>query len=176
MIDVLTKNRGDRVKSLLKERGIKQNALAKELDDMNPVVLNDKLAGRKPLTEYNLQDIARILDVRIEYLMLYDDDPTPAHKVLRVIQQAQHEGDLLLTGVASFASLNGYTLHAPFENATNSIEDAIKQIKNGYSIEKDGKKISLSVEAMSAFENHLSNIVDAELQYLFSMNGGGNNG
>ena len=125
MVDMLTKKRGDRVKEELKRRGMKQNALARALNDMNPVLLSDKLAGRKTLTEYDLQDIAHILGVRIEYLMCYDNDPTPRDQFLRFVNQIQQEADLLYTGLYAFSSLNGYNISA--KALSGSIEEVFQK-------------------------------------------------
>lgn len=165
MDEMITKKRGDRVKEELKRRGMKQNALARELHNMSPIVLNDKLAGRKNLTEDDLRGIARIIDVRIEYLMCYDDDPTLSDKFFRFIQQMQNEGELLYTGLSAFASLNGYSVSA--KTLSGSIEKVFRDMRSQFTIEKDGKTISLSPTEMNDLENEICEMVETRMKYLF---------
>ena len=175
MTDEFTKKRGDRVKSLLKAQGMTQQALANSIG-ISPVALNDKLAGRKTLTEKNMRAIAQVLGVRMEYLMLYDDCPTPAAQFAQAIQQAQNESDLMFAGLTCFASLSDYRIiPPPFENH-QPIEEVMREVRLGYRIKKGDKEISLSLAEMNSFENHVIRVIGNELKYLFDIYGGSDNG
>ena len=110
--------------------------------------------------------------------MCYDDFPTIADLNIHAIQTAQKEGNLLYTGLCCLATLSGYQISSLFDRLESVclVSDAIDSIKNGFTIERDGKRVSLSIEEMNAFENHICSIVDNELQFLFKLNGGCNNG
>ena len=71
----------------------------------------------------------------------------------------------------SFAELNGYIVTAPDLRNGEDAEKLVDSIKVGYIIEKDGEKVSLSMEEMNHFENLLCDLVEQAFKYLFKERG-----
>ena len=168
---------GERLKILRKERGLHQADLAEEIEKMQhgKRTCSEKQIsyienGSRPLSRNYAHLFAKFFDVDAAWILCETDYRTAAHKFAAMINKSREESDLLFTGLLAFASLNGYTIDA--KPLTGDVEEVINNLNCQYSIKKDGKQITLSVDAMNAFENHLCNIVNTELQFLFKMNGG----
>ena len=181
----LNKKRGERVKELLilwnqdhpDEKKKTQAKLAEDIG-MNPIILNDKIRGRRTLTEDDARKIANILGYRFEYIMCFDDYRYNSEQFFLAMQKAEHEAEYLHAGLVCFASLSGYQVTIPSreELSNRNIEEILAKIRTGFTIEKDGSKISLSIDEMNRFENHLCDVIENELKFLFYMKGEGKNG
>lgn len=175
----LTNLRADRAKSLFDwwkanhpgERKTQQE-LANYMGIL-PESLNAKLNRKRTLTENDARKIAEFFSVRFEYIMCFDDFPTFADLNAHAIQTAQQEGNLLYAGLYCLATLSGYQIETPFTGLSKDgkAEDLIAAIKGGFTIERNGKRISLSLEEMNNFENHLCSYVENELEFIFKMKG-----
>ena len=73
---------GERVKSVLKEAGIKQRELAEKLH-FTPNYINQIVQGKRNLTVPLAEEISALTGVRKEYLLGYDDFKTVKEAVAR---------------------------------------------------------------------------------------------
>lgn len=163
--------RGERVKELLKRFGWTQAALAKELN-ITESVLNAKLNGKRTLTEGDAEQIAELFPpVRKGWIMGNERYPTWGDMQSNAVTQADHEGELLNTGLFAFASLNGYSITQPNWQDMGQIEAALSALKQGYTISKDGKTISLSLDEFRRLQNKICDHIGTELNYLFQDKG-----
>lgn len=116
-----------------------------------------------------------------EWLMGYADFKNNSEKFDAVIAKMQDEGSLLLHGLTAFAKLCDYQIeltspaHKPNEGSA-SIEKWIKMVRDGYTIQKDGQTVNLSLEEMNLFENEVCDFVELKLKHLLKQKGGKNNG
>ena len=88
--------------------------------------------------------------------------------ISHVITQAQTEQDMMFSALLLLATLNGFSISAPEVSNGMCAERAIDALKTGYSINKDGKTIRLSIEEMNAFENLITKQVGLQIEYLMN--------
>ena len=163
--------RGERVKELLKRFGWTQAALAKELN-ITESVLNAKLNGKRTLTEGDAEQIAELFPpVRKGWIMGDERYPTWGVEFAEGIREANNEGELLNTGLYAFAILNGYSISQPNWQDIKQVEAALSALKQGYTISKDGKTISLSLDEFRRLQNKICDHIGTELNYLFQEKG-----
>lgn len=163
--------RGERVKELLKRFGWTQARLAKELN-IKESVLNAKLNGKRTLTEDDAIQIAKLFPpVRKGWIMGDERFPTWGDMLSDTIHQADNEGKLLNTGLYAFAALNGYSIIQPNWSEIKQVETALAALKQGYTISKDGKTITLSLDEFRRLQNKICDHIGTELNYLFQEKG-----
>ena len=116
--------------------------------------------------------------VNPQWLLCLSDFRSDAEKLTLAFQEVEHETEYLHAGLVCFASLSGYQVTIPSREDLSGLklEDVFEKIKTGFTIEKDGAKISLSIDEMNRFENHLCDMIENELKFLFYMKGAGKNG
>lgn len=174
---------GDRVKKLIdmynKEspgEKITQFSLAEDLK-IHYNAFNAKLNGKRTLTLNDAKAIAnKFPGTRYQWIMLEDDFRTEGERLAHAFEKVKHEGNLLYTGLWSFAVLADYKIIPPILNNIDSPENHLKAIKGGYKIEKDDQMVSLSLEEMNRFENEVFDFVELKLKHLFKEKGDVNNG
>jgi DNA-binding XRE family transcriptional regulator len=116
-----------------------------------------------------------------EWLMGYTDYKNQSEKFGALISEGQNEADLLLRGLIAFAKLTGYKIglkspaHGPNETSA-SAENWVKMFRDGYTIQKDGQTVNLSLEEMNLFENEVCDFVELKLKHLLKQKGDKNNG
>jgi hypothetical protein len=109
--------------------------------------------------------------VREDWLMGYARFPTWGEEITGVVNQANHEGELLNTGLYAFAILNGYSISQPNWQDIKQVEAALSALKQGYTISKNGKTISLSLDEFRRLQNKICDHIGTELNYLFQEKG-----
>lgn len=159
--------RGERVKALLKKFGWTQAQLASELGISEPV-LNAKLNGKRTLTEEDAKAIAKIYQpVSVGWIMGVERYPTPIIEFKEKAEEANQEARLLNMGIYGFASLIGYSITPPPMPDSGPVQDVLSAIKQGYTLSKDGKTVSLSLDEYYRFLNKICDLVEIELKYMF---------
>lgn len=155
------------IKESIKEKG--RNKIFAEKFGYTKEHISQILGGNRNLTEdFAARIITEYPKYRIEWLMGYDDFKTQADVVSHVINQAQSEQDMMFSALLLLGTLNGYSISSPKVYNGMSAEQAIGEIKAGYSINKDGKTIRLSIEEMNAFENLIVKQVGLQIDYLMN--------
>ncbi len=100
----LSKERGGRVKRLLHEHNVRQIELAEKIN-VSPEHLNAILNGKRTLTLEHAQSIAKLFNVRFEWIMCFDDYRT-RQEVTFAALGAPNERRAL---IEQLMTLNGYT-------------------------------------------------------------------
>ena len=162
-----------RLKEIIEREGVKQNQLSEETG-ISQQSISAMVQGKANVTETTAEIIVkRFPEYSIEWLLGFSDYKNNAEKFRAVISQAQHEGDLLLTGLSAFAQLANYQIDvtSPMKEI-DTVEAALKMIGGGYTISHDGVSIKLSLEEMNAFENEVCDFVELQLKHLFKRKGG----
>lgn len=170
----IANKRGERVKELLKRYGWTQAQLAEKLNNMPESVLNAKLNGKRTLTEGDAIQIANLFPpVRKGWIMGEERYPTWGAELTGAMNQANQEGELLNIGFNAFAALNGYSVSFPElpSEDKGQIEQVLSALKQGFSISKDGKTVTLSVDEMNRLQNKICDHIGTELNYLFQEKG-----
>ena len=165
---------GQRLKAFYKMKGLTQAQLAEMLGYADENTISMIVNGRRKLTLDKARTIVQNYpDVSIAWLMGDSEYINEKQRAISLIQAAEKEGNLLDTGLKSFATLSGYQISFPFENgfAGLKLTDIFAEIKSGCVIEKDGSQIQLSTEELNRFENHICDIIENELKFLFYMKG-----
>lgn len=170
--------RGQRLKILLTESGMRQDELADKIGYTKEHV-SYIVNGKRNLTEDAARAIIRLFpETRIEWLMGYDDCRTEKQKNLLpfidAIRAGQNESLLMLEGLQSFIAVTKYSLTASDatacafdENAVGSVEDAIKAVRHYCTISEGERSIPLSVDELNALENEIREYIELRLKYLF---------
>ena len=162
-----------RLKEIIEREVVKQNQLSEETG-ISQQSISAMVQGKANVTETTAEIIVkRFPEYSIEWLLGFSDYKNNAEKFRAVISQAQHEGDLLLTGLSAFAQLANYQIDvtSPMKEI-DTVEAALKMIVGGYTISHDGVSIKLSLEEMNAFENEVCDFVELQLKHLFKRKGG----
>ena len=172
--------RCERLKQIISETGIKQNQLAVETG-ISQQSISAMVQGKANVTQTTAEIIVdRFPQYSIEWLLGFPDFKNNAEKCRSIISQAQHEGDLLLSGLSAFAQLNDYQIKlcSPPVSAHGKIavEDVLKAVRDGYTISHNHVSIQLSLEEMNAFENEVCDFVELQLKHLFKRKGASDNG
>ena len=176
----LTVSRGERVKICLdrwnKENPAKkmtQKSLAEALQ-LHPVLLSDKLAGRKTLTEYNLRDIAQILGVRVEYLMGLDDYITDNDLFDALIENHKKRYEKRIDALIKLASLRRFEISL---DSSGSVIGPSGGYEDIYRIEQDGRRIFVPYTVLTDWIEDISDYVEVKLnRQLKQREGSENNG
>ena len=169
----LSKKRGENIKKLLKQYGWTQTQLAEKLG-IEPSNLSAKLNGVRPLYEDEISRIAeQFPPVRKGWIMGDERYPTWGAQLAETVNQANQEGELLNIGFNAFAALNGYSITFPKlpSEDKGQIEQILSALKQGFSISKDGKTVTLSVDEMNRLQNKICDHIGTELNYLFQEEG-----
>ena len=106
----------------------------------------------------------------------HTDYKNNAEKFGAAVSKMQNEGNLLFLGLGSFAKLCDYQIDSPVFKDHCSVEEALKPIREGYTIRKDDRTVQLSLEEMNDFENEVCDFVELKLKHLFKQKGERDNG
>lgn len=162
-----------RLKEIIESEGVKQNQLSKETG-ISQQAISAMVQGKANVTETTAEIIVkRFPQYSIEWLLGFSDYKNSTEKNSAVISQAQHEGDLLLTGLSAFAQLAQYQIKvtSPMQKI-GTVEETLNMLMDGYTISHDGASIKLSLEEMNVFENEAFDFVELQLKHLFKRKGG----
>lgn len=167
------------VRTIRKELGLTQLEFSEKLgleSDGKWIsqIENDRGAPDRTLAE-KMSALAKY-PAPVAWIMGETDFRTDAERFRTAIQEVQLENDYMFAGLSLLAKLSGYAIEPPQLNGVHDAEAAIAAVKAGYFIEKDGASITLSLEEMNALENHVVNMVEAQLDFLFKLKGGAQNG
>ena len=162
--------RGERLKILLREKRIDQQTPADKIG-YSKEHISYVVNGRRNLTEGAARAIIRLFpDIRIEWLMGYDEFKTIHEKnvtpLLQALEKADDESQKLTTGVLSFLSLTNYKLRL-VEKDGNSVSDLLKQVHDFAIIEHESQQISLSISEFNNLENEILDYIQLRMKYLF---------
>lgn len=135
---------------------------------------NDRGAPDRTLAE-KMSALAKY-PAPVAWIMGETDYRTDAERFKSVVQEAQLEADYMFTGLSLLAKLSGYAIEPPQLDGKRDAESAVAAIKAGYFVEKESQSITLTLEEMNILENHIANIVEAQLDFLFKLKGGSANG
>ena len=83
----IAKESGRRVKNAARRKGITQAALAKD-SNLSVSAIQSIYLGDRKLQDYQAEDLAKILDVRKEYLLCLDDDITDEARKNRLFAES----------------------------------------------------------------------------------------
>lgn len=100
----LTKERGGRVKQLLHEHNIRQIELADKIS-VTPEHLNAILNGKRTLTLEHAQSIAKLFNVRFEWIMCFDDFKTEHERISAALNGPSDRQAL----IERLIKIHGYT-------------------------------------------------------------------
>ena len=159
---------GKRLKEILEETKTTQIHLS-SLIHLSQQVISQIAQGNASLLPDRAKDIIALFPerhYRIEWLLGIDDYKTDADKIAALINKSRNEADLLFTGLCFFASLNGFTITSPTEklNGTSTPDETVLQaFKDGYSVCKAGKSVTLTIEEMNHLENDVCDYVEYRL-------------
>lgn len=162
-----------RLKEIIESERVKQNQLSKETG-ISQQAISTMVQGKANVTETTAEIIVkRFPQYSIEWLLGFSDYKNSTEKYSAVISQAQHEGDLFLTGLSAFAQLAHYQIMAtsPMQKS-GTVEDTLNMLMDGYTISHDDASIKLSLEEMNVFENEVFDFVELQLKHLFKRKGG----
>lgn len=158
--------RAERVKKIIEWEKISQTDFADRIHQSQQNV--SRIVNLKnALTEETAQEIIKVFPrYRIEWLLGYDDYPTFADQLNGFVNKTNHEGNLLFTGFASFAQLNGYKVEISPIVGNKSLDVIFHNMKEFCTISRDGKSITLSLAELNSFENELREYVELRLKYM----------
>lgn len=168
---------GKRVIAVRNELNLFQHELA-ALVDCEPNYISMIERGDRKLSLSMAKKISAIAKypAPVAWLMGETDFRTNADQLSNAIQEAKLEADYMFSGLSLLAKLSGYAIEPPQLSGVHDVVAVIETIKAGYFIEKNGASITLSLEEMNVLENHIVNMVDAQLDFLFKLKGGAQNG
>lgn len=173
--------RAERLKIVIDDKKITQKHLS-ELTGISQQAISAMVNGKTNVTETTARAVVDIFpEYRFEWLMGYIDDKNAAAQLERICNELNCEANLLFTGLAAFAKLNGYDveLTSPahgHDGTSASVEDYLRMIREGYTFKHASHSIQLSLEEMNQFENEICDIVGLSLKHLFKRKGVENNG
>lgn len=171
--------RCERLKQIIKEQGIKQTKLSEETG-ISQQAISAMVQGKANVTETTAEIMAeKFPQYSVKWLLGFTDYKNNAEEFRITISRMQHEGDLLLKGLSSFAQLANYQIKlcSPVSaHGKIAIEDALKAVRDGYIISHDNVSIQLSIEEMNAFENEVCDFVELQLKHLFKRKEASDNG
>ena len=161
--------RAERVKTLLERENITQAELATRIFQSQQNI-SRILNLKTPLTEETARLIISAFPekrYRIEWLLGYDDYPTPADQFSSVINTARSEADIMTRALISLAELSGFSIE-PTERADNSVESYLQAIKKSVTFSRDGRSVSLSLAELNDFENEICDYVEMRLKRMMN--------
>lgn len=164
--------RAERIRKLMEWEKLSQEKLGAKLGMAQQNI--SRILKSKKISENTISLIIEAFpNYRKQWLLGYDDIPTVEEwekrkeQTVLALNTARKESDLLFLATSAFASLSGYNIKAK-TIADNALKDSFHNLlSNMYSIEKDGKCISLSTEDMNHFENLLCDMAESAFRYLF---------
>lgn len=178
---VINEKRCKRLKQILVETDTSQKQLH-EMTNISQQAISAMIKKYANVTETTAKLVTDLFpNYSFEWLMGYTDYKNNSEKFAAVISKAQNEGDLLLHGLTAFAKLCGYQigLSSPAYKLGEEpvpVEKVLKMVRDGYTIQKDGQTVRLSLDEMNLFENEVCDFVELKLKHLFKQKGDKNNG
>lgn len=159
--------RAERLKTLIKDLNITQTEFAKRVNYSQQHIsgiINQKTA----LTEDTAEDIVNAFpnSCEIGWLLGHQDEKTQKERFFKAIHEADTEAQLLDNGFFSFAQLAGFNIDIAPVKSGDSVEDALHNIRSYCTVEKDDKKLTLSLEDLRKFENELCDYVELRLRHM----------
>ena len=155
--------RGIRVKQLCEDQKISQQELS-QTTGISQQNISLMINGKANVTESTAKILVREFpQYRFEWFMGYDDYKTIRDLTLSLFQQARHEANMLDEGFLFYATLNGYSIEYPDFSSSCHIEEAIENIKHGYTISKGDKSRRLSLDELRDFENDICDYIGFRL-------------
>lgn len=133
-------------------------------------------SGKRQMSAEYARLFAKVLGVQPAFLLCETDYETEYYRLCALINEVNHEGDLLHTGLCALGSLTGYEIIPPNLQNTGSIDNYFKQMKTGYRIKNGNQVVNLSLEEMNRFENEVCDFVELKLKHLFKQMGVDDNG
>lgn len=134
--------------------------------------------GVRPLSFNMAERISEIAKypAPIEWLMgkttvrnIEEQQRISAQRTLRTFQRAYQQSQIdyknMFDGLCLLAKANDYVINP-------AVSDNIDASISEYTIENGDLSISLSTDEMFALKNHIANIVEAQLAFLFKLKGG----
>lgn len=164
-----------RLKMLRDERGLTQEELATEIQNLQekPTCSENQISyletGSRKISAKYAELFSKFFNVDADFILCRDDYRNSRYRFFGVMEELNEEGALLLTGINSFAALCGYKITAA--PLSGDIEDTLRAIKAAYTIEKDGQTVRLSLEEMNRLENEVCDMIETRLKYLFKERG-----
>ena len=157
----------ERLKMLCDDEGITQKDLSKKIH-ISPQTISKIMNKRASLTEDNAK---RIIDIypkyRFEWLMGYDPYKTRSDLNFAILSHAEQQGDKLLLGLQSFASLSGYEISCPLSSSdSKAVKEIVDAIKLGYEINHHGKTAFISIDNMNRLQNEICDFVEFKLKKI----------
>lgn len=158
--------RAERLKNLIDDLKMSQTDFARAVNYSQQHIsgiINKKTA----LTEETASDILSVFPkYRQQWLLGYDDHMTNKEQFFHVIHNAETEAQLLDNGFMSFALLSGFDVDISPVKECDNVYEAIDNIKNYCTIERDGKSITLDLQEFRDFENELCDYIEFRLQRM----------
>ncbi|MCE5190028.1 MAG: hypothetical protein LLF75_12725 [Eubacteriales bacterium] len=129
------------------------------------------VTAKRRLTTDSAVRIAKMFPpVRFEWLMGYDDFKTLADKKISELRKPINEGNLLLDAVTMIAYTAGYEIvlfDKTEESGLINIDDALKNIKEGYKIYRGGKMVATcSLDRFNGTANEIFDFAKFMIQKL----------
>lgn len=171
----------------LKQICIEQHITQKELNHLTGITqqaISKMVTGQANVTETTAYAVIKAFpQYRFEWLMGYDEIRTVTElnrlRNLNALNLARKQSELLFIGLGCFATLSEYAIVSPFDEHDEhrgNAEAIIEKVKSGYTIEKNGSSISLSLEELNELENEVCDYAEYRLERLFRKKGERSNG
>lgn len=134
----INKIRGENLRMLLNENGMAQKELAEKIGYTKEHI-SYIINGKRNLREDAAKAIVGLFPpTRFEWLMGYDGYKTETEKALSEFNDWNNEWKVRLNAVRMLAYLSGYEIDLFPDEKEHDIEIALKCVKDGYKIIKDG--------------------------------------
>ena len=162
---------GQRLKQIIDEQEISQSDLSRKIH-LSQQSISRMVKGLASVTDQTADLITDLFpQYRKSWLMGYDDLKTGSASLAAVFQDSQRENDLLMKGLISFATLNqisiSFTSPAFQEDQqSDSVENVLQWLKDGYTISREGRSAQLSLDEMNALQNEICDFVEFKLQRI----------
>lgn len=161
---------GKRLRILCDECGVSQKSLA-ECVYISEQTISKIVNGKANLTRETAEKvIEKFPKYNLEWLLAFSDEKTKAETLSNFFSTAAKETDLLWAGFLPFAQLAGYEIAFSSPTQSNLVEDALKMVRDGYTIQRaDGKTVKISMDAMNDLQNDVFDFIKYRLNRLINI-------
>ena len=162
--------RGKRLKQIITEEHTTQKALNKATG-ISQQAISEMINGKANVTDTTAEAVLKVYPhYRYEWLMGLDDFKTVGEQFSGAINEMNQEGEMLMRGLCSFANLSGFAISftsSAFQHGhTDSIDNVMKWIRDGYTISRNGQTAQLSIEDFNDLEEEICDYVELRLDRI----------
>ena len=167
----LSQQRAERVKALIydynanhPECKIRNKDIAERMG-IDEVAFSGKMNAKRTITDDDAKKIAKIFNVRWQWIQGYDGAKTEDERVILPIVYGGIKLNLLKAAVEALSSCRNIDLHEEkFDK--NNVDAVIEHMKRGFIVEYEGKKAQISAERYESLINDIADYMEFKVKKL----------